>query len=71
MQDTLCIITVPALIISMWLHLFITIKQKQNEKQKEKKSRKTQKVLHSKQRRNTTLTQTEIFKEQKNDTQNI
>ena len=71
MQDTLCIITVPALIISMWLHLFFTLKQKQNEKQKEKKSRKTQKVLHSKPRRNTSVRQLEINEKTENDTQDL
>lgn len=72
MQDTLCIITVPALIISMWLHLFFTLKQKQNEKQKEKKSRKKETLLHRKPRRNQALKQIEIFKKtEQNDTQDF
>lgn len=72
MQDTLCIITVPALIISMWLHLFFTLKQKQNEKQKAKKSRKAETLLHGQPRRRKALKQTEILTQQnQNDTQNV
>lgn len=48
MQDTICILTLPALFVMMAVQLFFTFKNKKNATQK----KKPEKVLHRKPRRN-------------------
>lgn len=61
MKELLCIIAIIAYPFLTFAFFYFTLKNKNHETQKKRKS--AQKVLHSKPRRNSTLKQTEMFKD--------